>query len=249
MPNPEEMISEFEDQMINGLELIEGLSRYDSWILEIDKLPQGGFVPRIFEDEDKKIFFNLYSKLEYYEYYHDLFNENLENISTIQVKGYWIFQNLPKGLDYLTIDPEREHNINYKKEQFELLMEMAGLVEFDIPIQKWLVNISKTNSENIGFQKLISEKMFFVVQNEKELPLAPDNKKRKIFPVFASRYAAERFILFLKGQNILGNYTIESILGSKLFISLKKMDIDGFVFNCLGPISPRAFQKNVLELL
>lgn len=249
MPTPEEFISEYEDKLINGLELIESLSRYDRWIVEIEKLETGGFVPKIFEDEGKKIFLNLFSKPEYMDFYHSLFNEEIQNTDHILVSGHWIFQNLPTGIDYVSIDPDREHNIIYKKDQIQLLNEIGKLVEFDIPIQKWTYTISKTNTDKQEWRKIFLEREYYIIQNKSEIPLAPDLQSRKIFPVFVTKYAGERYILYLKNQQNKGDYNIRKIPGTELFPFLKKMELDGIVFNCLGPITPRAFQIGILDLL
>ncbi len=246
MSTPEEFISDYEDKIINGLELIESLCRYDSWLVEIEKLETGGFVPRIFEDEEKKIFLNLFSKLEYMELYHNLFNEKIETLNYVQVKGNWIFQNLPSEVEYLNIDPEAEHSIVYKKEQFVLLEEMGKLVEFDIPLQKWIYKSSHSNQD---LKEIFLGRDYFVVHNKSEFPLAPDSQRRELFPIFVTYYAAERFVLILKNQNPEGEYLIKKISAEKLFPALKDMDLEGIVFNCLGPVTPRAFQMQILDLI
>jgi hypothetical protein len=246
MSTPEEFISDYEDKIINGLELIESLCRYDSWLVEIEKLETGGFVPRIFEDEEKKIFLNLFSKLEYMELYHNLFNEKIETLNYIQVKGNWIFQNLPSEVEYLNIDPEAEHGIVYKKEQFTLLEEMGKLVEFDIPLQKWIYKSSHSKEQDV--KEILLARDYFLVQSKSEIPLAPDSQARKLFPIFITYYAAERFVIFLKNQN-KGEYVIKKIPARELFPSLKNMNLEGIVFNCLGPVTPRAFQIQILDLI
>lgn len=244
----QEIISEYEKNQISAVELIEAICRYESWILEIDKLETGGYTPKVYEDNDKKLFLALFSTKVNFKNFTQLNKLSYDENYIIKLSGYWLFQNLPRGIDYLSIDPEEKHNINYKKEQFEILNETAKLVEIDIPILKWQSRLTSQAIDSQEVKELFLNKKYFVVKLENTFPLAPDKESRKLFPIFHTSYSANRFVIYLNQKNS-NSSEILKIQSEKLFEALKDMEIDGFVFNPLGPITPRAFHKDLLKYI
>lgn len=242
----QEIIYEFEQNQISALELIEALCRYESWFLEIDKLEMGGYTPKVYEDDEKKLFLAIFSSKIHLKNFLQVHKFSFEENSFVKLNGYWLFQNLPNGIEYLSIDSEEEHNINYNKNQFELLKETAKLVELDMPILKWQSRILSQTPDSKETRELFLNKTYFVVKLNNSFPLAPDKESRKLFPIFHTQYSANRFIMFLNRQNP-NSYEVLKVSAEKLFESIKEMEIDGFVLNPLGPITPRAFHKDLLK--
>ncbi|MCX8000570.1 MAG: hypothetical protein N3A69_16730, partial [Leptospiraceae bacterium] len=140
------------------------------------------------------------------------------------------------------------HNINYSKEQLELLKETAELVEIDIPILKFQLRLTSNSIESNELKEIFLHKKYYVVKHENYFPLAPDKEARKLFPIFHTDYSASRFVIYLN-QKKSDHYEMLRIQAEKLFEFLKDMEIDGFVLNPLGPITPRAFHKDLLKYL
>ncbi len=72
------------------------------------------------------------------------------------------------------------------------------------------------------------------------LMLAPDARGRTLAAVFTAEDALEAY---LKEMGANGKRGLEplTIAGPRLFDLLPRISLDGFVFNCCGPVSPRAF--------
>lgn len=247
MTSIQEIIFKFEQKQISSFELVDALCRHESWFLEIDKLEWGGYTPRVYEDDEEKLFLAIFSSKVHLKNFLQFHKFSFEEDSLVKLNGYWLFQNLPNGIEYLSIDSKEKHSINYNKEQFELLKETAKLVELDIPILQWQLRVT-SNPDPKEIKEIFLNKTYFLVKVENFFPLAPDEESRKLFPVFHTNYSAIQFVMYLN-QKSPNSYEIVKVTAEKLFDSMKEMELDGFVLNPLGPVKPRAFHKDLIQFI
>ena len=78
---------------------------------------------------------------------------------------------------------------------------------------------------------------YFIMEDEQFIALVPDGRGRKYAALFTSDDALD---LFLE-RNGKPNMKPVPIGGATLFDAIRKMPLDGIVFNCSGPTRPRAF--------
>jgi hypothetical protein len=247
---PEDWISEFESGNISSYGLIEAFGRFDSWFVGIEKLDSGGFIPLVWKDEEGQRFLNIYSKKEYIDVYANIYGKEFFPELYLKLPGYWIFQNIPSGIDYINIDPESEHSVHYKKQQFSVLEEIGYMLEIDLPMRRILQtplgDFPKIREE---FLQLKDYKKYYLVLSDSKIPLAPDDNSRKLIPVFTSQLAAKLFMDWL--EKVQGIRKLESILhnGRELFLRIQNSKADGIAFNCSGPITPCGFMIDLAKIV
>ncbi len=76
--------------------------------------------------------------------------------------------------------------------------------------------------------------------------MAPDDKGRKLVAVFTAPDTVRAFVDQNKSR-LAGSVRVLHYTGAKLFKTLTSRQMDGIVFNCSGPIVPRAFQASFAE--
>ncbi|MCB1179276.1 MAG: hypothetical protein KDK36_16970 [Leptospiraceae bacterium] len=252
MRYPEEWVGEFEDGIITGFGLMEAMARFDRWLVGIERLEEG-YIPETIRDEDGNLFINLFSKPEYMDLYGKTWGEKFRPKFFLTLNGSWIFKNLPSGLEYLNIDPDSEHSILYKKHQIELLMEIGKMIEIDLSMRKIIgTTVKKFVDIKEEFQNLKNYSDYYFITKDEKAPLAPDDSNRKLIPVFTSKASAKMFSDWLKSGQEIEDLEIKQFSGHEIFPKLQKLQLDGIVFNCSGPITPCAFTlelaKKVIDL-
>ena len=73
------------------------------------------------------------------------------------------------------------------------------------------------------------------------LAMAPDARGRQLVAIFTANDSAQAYVQANRAR-LPGTPRVLHFSGSKLFSTLEKRQMDGMVFNCSGPIPPRAFQ-------
>ena len=78
-----------------------------------------------------------------------------------------------------------------------------------------------------------------MVEDRRQMMLAPDDQGRKLGAVFTTTDAADAFIRDVE-QSLEFTPSMRLFDGETLFDALAQMPLDGIVFNCKGPGTPRA---------
>jgi hypothetical protein len=81
------------------------------------------------------------------------------------------------------------------------------------------------------------------------MPMAPDNRGRKLAPVFTNPASYEAFREEVLSEGKLIQPLLTKISGAELFPKLHTMQLDGMVFDCCGPERPLAFVPQTIPLL
>lgn len=87
---------------------------------------------------------------------------------------------------------------------------------------------------------------YWIVLQDGKLPAAPDSKNRVLAPVFTTAAARDLFLDTLPDDQINQKLVLK-LNGQQLFSKLADMQIDGIVFNCVGPQDPLAFVPQLAE--
>lgn len=246
--NPEDWIAQFEEGNLSSYGLLEAFGRFEKWIVGIEKLETGGFIPLVWKDEEGQGFLNVFSRMEYMQGYANIWGKEFRPEFYLSLPGYWIFQNLPTGISYINLDSEAEHTIHYKKHQFSTLQEIGKMIEIDLSMRRILQtpmqDFSKIKEE---FQQLLDYKNYYLVFADSKMPLAPDDMGRRLIPAFTSELSAKLFTDWLESNHDIKNLHSVKHSGKEFFTRLKSMQADGIAFNCSGPITPCGFVMDLAE--
>jgi len=161
----------------------------------------------------------------------------------LTVNGTWIFGIPMDDIDVLWIDGGTDHDILYKKAQFKSIHEMVEA----IAVEKALVGLRHGNGPENAMQIAREYKNYYLpVTMHGDKPafvMAPDEKGRSLAAAFTADDAFDAFAA--EAQVITDGAEVQQmqIDGEALFDTFQRMKIDGFVFNCKGPIPPVAFQQ------
>jgi hypothetical protein len=90
---------------------------------------------------------------------------------------------------------------------------------------------------------------FLVLVTGDGMPMAPDDKGRRLAPVFTNEASFEAFRKELMSDGKLIQPLLTRISGSELFPKLQDMHLHGVVFNCCGPERPVAFVPQTIPVL
>lgn len=134
-------------------------------------------------------------------------------------------------VDIVNINPYSAQEVHYKKEQIAELKTWSRIVKTEMALES-------ANSSIRGYQTIRTfNNYYFIMEDEKFVALVPDRRGRKLAALFTANDALE---LFLE-RNTKPNQRAIPIGGEALFSALRKMPLDGMVFNCSGPVRPRVF--------
>jgi hypothetical protein len=153
---------------------------------------------------------------------------------------------------YLNIDPASPWAIHYKAEQFAVLRQWARMVGMDGILHRVqnLPEVPETDR-----QGLLHFQHYYIVVNENtdgpRIGLAPDAQQRHLAAVFTAELACEKYLEWRQGhlQDETVNVYRLQLTGADLYRELASMDLDGIVFNCMGPLRPRAFSNKLSQFV
>lgn len=89
-----------------------------------------------------------------------------------------------------------------------------------------------------------------ITRASQTLDLAPDSQGRKLLAVFTSAAGRDAYLASVGPQWAKhGPPMILTLTGIQLAEHMKSLDIDGVVFNCAGPVEPRALHPSLGRLI
>ena len=161
----------------------------------------------------------------------------------LTVAGTWIFRAPMDNVDQLWIDAMTKDDIYYTRKQFNALHEMADAVL----VEEALVGLRKGTAADGAIQKAREYKNYYLpvtVRNDKpSFIMAPDSKGRSLAAAFTSDDTFDAFAAEAQQMADGGEVQQMQVDGVALFDTFRRMRIEGFVFNCAGPVPPVAFQQ------
>jgi hypothetical protein len=165
------------------------------------------------------------------------------------VSGTWVFTLPMEKIDELWVDPLSPHDIYYRKEQLKSLGEMANAVR----VEEALLGLRKGIAPEDAIRTAREYKNYYLpvtLRNEKPaFIMAPDDNGRALAVAFTADDTFDAFTPEAKEMAGGGEVQQMQIDGEALFDTFQRMKIDGFVFNCSGPVPPVAFQQAVAGII
>lgn len=158
--------------------------------------------------------------------------------------GANLFGALDDALAGVEINPGLPEGIHYQQQHLPLLRQWARIIELESALET--IDVGETP---IG---LLRDYDAYVIVLKRtgadtaQLVLAPDADGRLLAAVFTAEDTLAAFF-----DQVLAAADFEPIPvrvnGTQLFGQLQALPLDGLVFNCSGPVQPRAFGKRLAE--
>ena len=229
--NPRAAIDQFFKKKLTGTQLMRAMASYRGW-----QVPARleGLVP-VFTDFDlgrgSVHFFLFTDKDSYLECRNKLGIDVIGEYFIGNVAGFNAFEAIGEAVTVLNVNPYSYQEIHYTKEQLPRLKTWAQIVKTERALET-------ASSARTGFDTIKAfSSYYFIMEEEQYIALAPDGRGRKLAALFTSDDTLD---LFLE-RNGKPNMRPVPIGGEALFSAIRRMPLDGMVFNCSGPVTPRAF--------
>jgi hypothetical protein len=228
--NPRAAIAEFLGKKLTGTQLLRGLATFRGWEVPA-RLESMVPVFAIFDRGEDRHFFMFSDKQAYLDCRAKIGIEAMGEYFISNLRGHSVFAALDDSVTVVNINPHCAQEIHYKKDQIPRLRSWARIIKTELALDS--VEAKKT-----GYDAIRSfNEYYFIMEESQFIALAPDGRGRKLAALFTADDALDIF-MERNGKPAMKPVPIN---GEKLFGALKKMPLDGMVFNCSGPVTPQAF--------
>lgn len=248
-----ELIAAWRAKKVTGSDLMRGLVSYNAWEVPISEKTVAAALAentmpslQLSTSKEGKSCLMLFSSPAAYEVYR-VANSHASEQHFLKTVGTWLFRLPFDQVDQIWIDALSPYDIFYGKEHFPRFAKTAEAVL----VETALLGLRQGNPPEAALQRVKRYANYFVaasVQDGKPtLVLAPDDKGRRLAPVFT---ADESFAAFAEEMNAGSKMVVTQVQmsGETLFDMLRGMALDGIVFNCSGPPPPVAFAQAFADL-
>jgi len=237
-----DLIRQWHAKEIQGTPLMRGLVNHDHWDLRLVEEATGEKTLRISTTKDGKRCLLLFSDGESYSTFAKANNVTVEQ-HFLTVPGAVLFAGPMEDIDQIWVDPLTSHDIFYDCEVFPRLREMANAVV----VEGALAALRGGDAPEGTCRRVREYKNYYLASVVRDggpsFLMAPDNKGRTLAAAFT---ADDTFDAFLpEAREMAGGADVQQLQidGDALFDTFQRMKIDGFVFNCSGPVVPVAFAQ------
>ena len=231
---PIDTIQAFHRQEVTFIQLLRAIITYESW-----HFPTRNDQPLLALHQEQQLLL-LFSSKENFS------SQNTDEVQPTVQTGAWLSHQLSTNIDSIVIDAGQSHSLQMPAKYFPVYQKIAAAVQ----IERLLAG--NDTQQNV-ISHLTSYKHYLVpiVQDSDGLThitLAPDSQGRQFAAVFTAEDCLQAFVT--ASQQMLGEeLQVHEISGRELFNNLKQLNIEGVVFNCYGPVSPRAISKEFIDLV
>ena len=233
--HPRQVIERFFEQQLTGRQLLRCLASFAHWL-----------APASFDDGQPALLelrlsdsrhFYMFSDMQAYDAGRAAVGADVIGDHYLELTGDGVWLSFNDAVQAVNINPHSEHQIHYKQDQFPILRQWAKTIR----VERALGNVLSTDS---GYDVIREFDRYYVVLRSDEsgpnLMLAPDSKGRKLAALFTAEDALDAYVEEMNQSGLQGLKPL-MMTGAKLFDLLLKAALDGFAFNCCGPVTPRAF--------
>ena len=230
--DPRQAVALYLKDKLSGTQLLRCLAAYPHW-----RVPARleGLVP-VFGNYDlgtgERNFLMFSDPQAYMACKERLGGEVLGEYFIDRVSGVKALSALGEEIAVVNINPFSPEEIHYSQEQIPRLRAWAQIVKVEHALETM-----GTKRPDFATIKAFAE-YFFIMEETQYIALAPDGRGRKLAALFTAEDALENFLERNASRTGLKPVPIN---GEKLFSAIRRMPLEGLVFNCSGPAKPRAF--------
>lgn len=250
-----DLVAQWRAKSLSGTALMRGLVTYDSWEVQVsDAAAQVAVAQNALPSvqlstaSDGKTILLLFSSPEAYGVF-----SKANNVTTAQhfvkLPGRSLFDMPTERVDKLWIDCFSAHDVWYGPEHYGRLRDYVNA----LAVEEALAGLRHGAAADDAIELVRNHPTYFLpvaeVDGARRLLMAPDQSGRKLGALFTSDDTFDAFepdgAAQAKGARIEQVQTD----GRGLFGLLQTMQLDGFVFNCAGPVKPVAFAQGMAKVV
>ena len=229
--NPRTAIDRFFNKKLTGTQLLRSLAVYRGCLVPA-RLENLVPIYSEFDLGHGLIHYFLFSdKDAYLECCNKIGTEIVGSYYVGNVAGYSAFDAIKETVNVVNVNPYSAQEIHYAAEQISRLKSWARIVKTELAFET-------VHNSMRGYSTIRNfDRYWFVMEDEQYVALAPDGRGRKLAALFTSEDALDLFL----AQYPKPNRRPVPIAGEALFTAIRKMPLEGMVFNCCGPMKPKPF--------
>jgi hypothetical protein len=234
LPTLPSAIASFHLGEVDGGILMRAVVRWNTWLVPVEPTPQGtGRVRAYAYGSDSVI--HVFTDMEHMLAYAATGGA----VSPAQSTGaapVEVIAALEKA-DAVVVNPGSDQQFEYRAEQAPMLRELLQAA----PVEDALAGIGESPD---ALDIIAAYPHFWLVfarsGDQAEFGLAPDDAGRKLLAAFTATDARDRY-LDVYGEDLGIEPLVFERNGRQLMEQVKDLQVDGVVFNCLGPPTPAAY--------
>jgi hypothetical protein len=224
--SPRQAIDLFRAQRLSGAHLLRIFAAYEQWIVPgrlADERPTFHIVQSAQNDRRLLIF----SDADAWQAARDQLGTAVLGEQAVTLAGDAVFAGITDDVDSVKVNPFGANDLFYTRDQFPRLRQWAQIAA----VERALANVLRTGG---GLDTIRNFDGYYIAVNRtglQSVALVPDDKGRRLAAVFTALDALEAYLDEYGGPDTqpLG------MTGEQLFAALRRMPLDGIVFNPEGP--------------
>jgi hypothetical protein len=237
--SPREAIDLFRAERLNGMYLLRIFSAWPRWTVPGDEVESQLILRPIAggDGEPQLVMFSDEAAVAAAQAY---LGAETPNEPLITASGDAVFAALSDDFATVRINPFAGSDLYYAREQFPRLREWGQIAA----VERALANVLRTGA---GLDTIRNFDGYYIAVNREGLQniaLVPDDFGRRLAAIFTARDALEAYL----DENGGPDTQSLGMTGVQLFTALRKIPLDGIVFNPEGPAA-YGFATAFVELL
>ncbi|MCS7080450.1 MAG: SseB family protein [Chloracidobacterium sp.] len=223
--------------------LFRSLMAHSDWHVPVHAATDGEATVMTFVDAAGERWIKVFTDLSAVEAWAEQFGDELDG-RCIVTSGMNLFGALEDDLGGVEINPGLPESVHYRRQHIPLLRQWARITELESALET-----IDTGETPLGLLRDYDAYVIVLKRvgpDSAHLVLAPDDNGRALAAVFTAEDTLAAFF-----DRVLSSADFEPIPvrinGQQLFAQLQALPLDGLVFNCSGPIQPRAFGKRLAD--
>jgi hypothetical protein len=250
-----DLIAQWRAKTLSGASLMRGLVSWNAWEVPVSEAAvkvalteQALPSIQLSTARDGKACLLIFSTEAAYEVYRKANNVAVAQ-HFVSMPGRTLFGVPLDGVDQLWIDPLCPHDIYYDTGQLGRLRECAAA----LAVETALAGLRQGEAPDGALKLVRNHPAYFIavaqIDGVPRMLLAPDAKGRMLGAIFTTDDAYDAFLPHAKAQAGAADVQRLQMSGVALFAALARMQLDGIVFNCDGPVAPVAFAHAMAKVV
>jgi hypothetical protein len=250
-----EVIAQWRAKEISGTAMMRALVSYPEWVLRISDEAVSDAIGtsdapslQISKTHDGATCLQLFSSSDALHTYRQAMQATGSQ-NFLKTNGSWVFHLNLDGIDQLWVDPLSPYDIFYPKELYGALRDIADAVDVEAALAGLRKGTAPDNAIKTAREYKNYSMAVYMHHDRPAFVMAPDEKGRSLAAAFTS---ADTFDAFLpQAREMVNGAEVQQMQvdGEALFDTFRRMSIDGYVFNCSGPIPAVAFAQAAAEYM
>lgn len=143
-------------------------------------------------------------------------------------------------LSGLWVNPGSPQALKIEEEDFKTYQDLVK----GLAVERCLAGLNESPDFN-GILRKYKAWWIILVDGQSKLMLLPDEQGRQFAAVFSAWDGVEAAVSKLVSETEYKNPAAIPMTGTELFTQMQKLDVEGMIFNCAGPVQSHSFSKEL----